>query len=462
MVATDLAVIGAGPAGLSAAVTAARAGAHVIVVDESPGPGGQYLRGGLRQSPSQYVSQSARRAQNLLEEMKFLHIDFRAETLAWALEGTGVALAGPSGSEWLEARTVVIAAGGREEVIPFPGWTLPGVMTLGGAQILAKTHGVVPGKRVLLAGSGPLLLATADELSRHGAQVLAVLEVTHPLAWLRHGMAAWGNWDRLREAWAYLVGLNKRGIPYRFGRTVSGVSGEEQVESATVVRLNKRGIPVPDSEERLAVDALCVGFGFVPNIELTQLAGCKHEYDSQKGGWVPEVDESMETSIRGLFAAGETAGIGGAVAAMLEGRVAGLAAVQRLGLVRSGIVNRTLADLRRSRQAAQRFGAMLSTLFQAGSRLDALTMDDTIVCRCEDVAAGQLRAAIRAGAHSLDALKNGTRAGQGPCQGRTCGPLIARLIARQTGSSLSTIKGFHVRPPLKPLPVGVLAQERHP
>ncbi|HZD57419.1 MAG TPA: FAD-dependent oxidoreductase [Anaerolineales bacterium] len=462
MAATDLAVIGAGPAGLSAAVTAARAGAQVTVVDECPEPGGQYLRGSPRQSVSRYVSQSARRAQTLLEEMRFLHVDFRAETLAWALEGTGLALAGPSGSEWLEARAVVIAVGGREVVLPFPGWTLPGVMTLGGAQILAKAHGVLPGKRILLAGSGPLLLAAADELSRHGAQVLAVLEATHPLAWLRHGMAAWGNWDRLREGWAYLISLKKRGIPYQFGRTVSGVSGREQVEAATVVRLNQQGIPLPASEERLAADAVCVGFGFIPNIELTQLAGCEHEYDPLKGGWVPAVDETMETSIPGLFAAGETAGICGAEAAMLEGRVAGLAAALRLGLVRSGSVDRTLADLKRARRRAQRFGAMLNTLFQAGPCLDALTTDDTILCRCEDVAAGQLRAAVRGGIHSLDALKIATRAGQGACQGRTCGLLIARLIAEQTGSSLSTVKGFHVRPPLKPVPLGVLAQERHP
>ena len=459
MAATDLAVIGAGPAGLSAAVTAARAGVHVTLADEYARPGGQYLKGTLQEKASGFSSQTAQRAQALLEEFQDLQIDFRARTMVWGFEGMRLALAGPSGREWLETQAVVIATGAREVVVPFPGWTLPGVMTLGGAQILAEAHGVLPGKRVLLAGSGPLLLAAAEGLSRHGAQVLGVLEATHPTAWLRHGTAMWGNWDRLREGWTYLKSLNRRGIPYRFGRTIAGALGEDQVEAAVVVRLNQQGIPIPASEERLAVDALCVGFGLIPNIELTQLAGCEHEFDTLKGGWVPKVGENMETSVPGLFAAGETAGIGGAQAAMLEGRIAGLAAVERLGFVHTQVLTRTLTDLSCARLHAQRFGAMFNTLFQPGPGLDALTLDDTIICRCEDVSAGEVRDAIRGGIRSLDALKTGTRVGQGPCQGRTCGPLIARMIARQTGTSLSTVAGFHVRPPLKPLLLRILAQE---
>jgi NADPH-dependent 2,4-dienoyl-CoA reductase/sulfur reductase-like enzyme len=462
----ELAVVGAGPAGLSAAITAARSGLRAILLDEYPRPGGQYLKGASKPDTSPPISAAERQGRDLLRQLAETDLELRTQTLVWGIErsseGWRLALHGPRGLDWLEARVVIVAAGARELVIPFPGWTLPGVMTLGAAQILAKEHGVLPGRRALLAGSGPLLLAVAAELTRHGVHVAAVLEAAHLSHWLRHAPAIWGNWDRLSEGRHYLAGLWRSRTPYRPGWTVVQALGEDELEAVGVARLDRRGRPIPGSQQQVLADSLCLGFGFIPNVELTQLAGCAHIFDPARGGWVPGVDERQETSLPGLFVAGEAAGVAGAGAAMLEGHIAGMATAHRLGRLPEGQLARELAACAARRRRLRRFAAMLNTLFAPAPGLDALTTDDTPICRCEEVSAGQVRAAIRSGAAELDALKTWTRVGQGACQGRTCGPLLARLVARETGRPLGQAGCFGVRPPLKPIPLGDLAQEGAP
>jgi thioredoxin reductase len=283
MASTDVAVIGAGPGGLSAALTAAGLGLKVTLIDELPAPGGQYLVGreAVNDLTAQQIPISAaeRKGLELMERLSQAEIETRFQTLVWHLADHGE----PSGSHFslglysfptglgdedgrgdsvgfLKAGAVILAAGAREQVVPFPGWTLPGVMTVGAAQLLAKRHRLIPGRRVLLAGSGPLLLPAAAHLAELGAEVQAVLEATHLRAWLKHGPAIWGNTDRLNEARRYLVALRRAHIPYRFGRTVVRALGSERVEAAVVAGLDRYGRPISGSEEEIPVDALCVGF----------------------------------------------------------------------------------------------------------------------------------------------------------------------------------------------------------
>jgi D-hydroxyproline dehydrogenase subunit alpha len=459
MATTDLAVVGAGPAGLAAAIAAAKAGVRVTLVDEYARPGGQYLKGAHHSAGLPRALATERKGHALLDQLSGLDIELRTETLVWGIEGLRLALAHSGALDWLEADAVIVATGARELVVPFPGWTLPGVMTLGAAQVLAKEHGVAPGKRVLLAGTGPLLLPAVNQLTTLGAQVVAILEATRPGGWVAHAPALWGNWDRLREGWYYLNRLRQAKAPYRFGRTVIRAIGENELRAVIVARLDRQGRPIPGSEETVPVDTLCLGFGFLPNVELTQLAGCAHEYDATRGGWAPRMNEQMETSQAGLFAAGEAAGVAGASAAMSEGRIAGLAAAHRLGYVRQEELARELDRARPIRRRLRRFGGMLNTLFSPPPGLDSITTDDTIICRCEDITAGQVRAIAKQGAGELDALKTWTRVGQGPCQGRTCGPLLARWVAREIGCSMQAAGQFHTRPPLKPLTLGDLRKE---
>jgi NADPH-dependent 2,4-dienoyl-CoA reductase/sulfur reductase-like enzyme len=471
MAATDVAVIGAGPGGLSAALAAAGCGLRVTLIDELSAPGGQYLVGSgaidrpaggeaINRLTSEHppVSATERCGMGLLDRLPQANVETRFETLVWHLSSDlTLALHQRGRVEYLSAGAVVLASGAREQVIPFPGWTLPGVMTIGAAQLLAKRHGLVPGRRVMLAGSGPLMLPAAVHLAELGAEIPAVLEATHLRAWLKHGPAVWGAWDRLDEGRRYLGALRRAHIPYRFGRAVVRALGSERIEAAVMAELDGHGRPIPGTEVQIAVDALCVGFGFVPNTELSQLAGASLHFDPANGGWAPRLDERLQTSVPGLFVAGEVGGVAGAATAMLDGRLAGLGAACRLGHLGEAELADEWAASSRQRRQMRRFGAMLNTLFAPPPGLSAITAEDTVICRCEEITAGEVRDAIDHGATTLDALKTRTRTGQGPCQGRTCGPILARMIAQQLGGSPAAAGLFPVRPPVKPVPLAALA-----
>ena len=455
---TDLAIIGAGPAGLAAAVTAAEGGVDVTILDEYPLTGGQYLRGADRRQ-TRPLTTTETHAREYLDRLTNSAVTIRTGALVWGIEGKRLAIHGPDGCDELEAEAIIIATGGRERVLPFPGWTLPGVMTLGAAQILVKEHGVAPGRRVLVAGSGPLSLALAAKLAQTpGVEVVGILEATRPWKWFSHALALVGNFDRLVEGWRYLRTIIRHKIPYRFGRTVVQADGDERVKGVVIARLGRDGAPIPKTREQLAVDTVCLGFGFVPNIALAQLAGCRMIYRAEGGGWVPAVNENLETSISGVYAAGEITGIAGAKAALVEGQIAGLAIARRLGHLDDPTFRRKAAPLKRQLKPLRRFETMLNTLFAAPQGLDAITTDETIMCRCEEVTAGEVRTAIRAGASTLSDLKNWTHVGQGPCQGRTCGYLLARQIASENGRNEQDAGLFRPRPPIKPIPLGDLAK----
>lgn len=450
--------MGAGTGGLSAAITAAQAGVQVTLLDEYHHPGGQFLRGAYREGASSVKTRTERLSRSLLEQLPSQNIDIRTGTLVWGIEGHRLAIHSVLGTEWLEAKKIIIATGARELITPFPGWTLPGVMTVGAAQILAKEHGVLPGKRILLAGSGPLLLATAGALRqpKKDVSILGILETTQPLAWMKYAPVALGNPDRLQEGWQYARTLFANKIAYRFGHVVIRAEGADRLTGVTIAKINRQGKIVSDSEQHLSLDTLCIGFGFVPNTELTQLAGCVHEHLPERGGWVPITDETLQTSVPGIYAVGETAGVGGAKVALIQGQIAGLAVALELKRPNKDEFARRYIPLNKQLQPLKRFGAMLNILFRPPPALDSLITDETIICRCGQVRAGEIRQAIRRGAHTLSDLKNWLPVGQGHCQGRTCGPLLTRLINSEIGIPTGKIGQFRPRPPLKPIPLGAL------
>lgn len=451
MTQVELAVVGAGPAGLAAAVTAAQAGLAVTLIDESPLVGGQYLRPWTGCWAPR--TRAEREGHGLRQRLAALPVEVRSQTLGWGLfPDRTLGLYGPSGSSLLQAQCLILATGAYERVIPFPGWTLPGVMTVGGLQTLVKGYGLRPGHRVLLAGSGPLLLAVAVQLVEAGVTLVAVLEATRPRDWLRQVSRAWGHWDRLREGWGYLHTLRRAGVPLRWGWALTRALGEEEVEAAEVA-------PVADlhCSETVAVDTVGIGFGFVPATELARLAGCRHEYRPEAGGWIPIHDERLETTTPGVFVAGETAGIGGVDQALIEGKIAALSCAARQGRLPPAEVQVRLIPLLRQRRHHQRFAAFLNTTFHPPPELHSLATEDTVLCRCEEVTAGEIRAAVQAGVTELEALKACTRLGQGFCQGRLCGSLVADFVAREAGCPVAEVGTYSVRPPIKPMPLEALA-----
>ncbi|MBE2317097.1 FAD-dependent oxidoreductase [Solirubrobacter sp. CPCC 204708] len=436
----DVAVVGGGPAGMSAALAAERAGAKVALIDEYAAPGGQIWRRRYDEVQDAAPRSLPRAARELCAALSDSSVAVLPGASVWAAAspgGRGLSQAAGSASvellltggpvERVRARAVVLATGAYDRPVAFPGWTLPGVMTAGGAQALAKGQGVVPGRRILLAGAGPFLLPVAAQLMARGAEVVAVAEATRRRDWLRVGPRMSAHPDRLRE----YAGYRRKVRRIEWGHVLVRAEGDARVRSATIAECGPDWAPT-GRERTYAVDAVCTAYGFLPSVDLARALGCELRGDAVAH------DEAMATSVPGVYVAGEASGVGGAELAQVEGELAGTAAA-------GGAVRPELRD-RRARLAG--FAGILGELFDPRPGLLSLARPETVLCRCEDVTQGAVDAAVADGATTMSALKIATRCGQGPCQGRTCERLVAARLpegARFTG-----------RAPVRPIPLEVL------
>lgn len=455
----EIAVIGAGPAGLSAALAAAQMGAQVTLLDAYPTPGGQYYR----QPPGYLAGQPTRRQQEgreLWKRVAGMGVTILSETQVWdANADKTLFVHRPEGTGTLYARAIILAIGAYERPAAFPGWTLPGVIMTGGAQTLLY-QGVLPGRKVLLAGSGPLQLLVAKKLLTAGAEVVAVLESSARLVQrgLRHLDGVWGQWERLAEGFSSMLALLRKGVPYRLGWGIVAALGKDQVEGAIIARNDEDWRPLPGSEREIACDTLCIGFGFLPFNTLGLVMGARHVWDAALNAATPVRDATMQTSLQGVYAVGDGAGLGGARLSQLEGRVAGIAAAAQLGYGKAA-AEAALEKLAKPLQRERRFQCMYNDLFTPGAGLYELARDDTPLCRCEGATLRDLHRAVEMGADTLAEVKAITRAGMGECQGRICAAQVNTLIARLTGRTPSDVGINTPRPPVFPLPIQSLILE---
>jgi NADPH-dependent 2,4-dienoyl-CoA reductase/sulfur reductase-like enzyme len=460
----EVAVVGAGPAGLSAALAAARADAQVMLIDNYRQPGGQYYRQLAAEFQTTQTANHQPEGRVLWQQVAAAGVELLTETTVWgAFEGNRLALYGAGAPAYLQAQTIILATGAYERVAAFPGWTLPGVMTSGAAQVLLKEQRILPGRRILLAGSGPLQLVVAAGLVQAGAEVIAVLEggplmrraLSRPLP---HGLALWGQWDRLAEGLSSWLTLRKAGVPFYTGWGVTAAQGQAELTGVTIAQLDRQWRPIPGTARSLACDTLCCNYGFVPATELARLLGVRCEWRPEQGGFVPIRDNYLQSNVSGVFVVGDGAGIGGAGLALVEGQVAGLVAAAQVkangsAWRESAMVSDGMKRLRPALQREQRFQRLYGELFTPGPGLDELAEPDTIICRCEGVSRAQIAEAVRQGADTLAAVKALTRCGMGNCQGRVCGPLVTAAIAQEVGRTRAEIGQFRVRPPVFPVPL---------
>ena len=450
---TEIAIVGAGPAGVSAAVTAARAGAKVTLVDESASAGGQYYKQpALAERDHKYpdsLASNIQQGRELLAGLNHPGIDTQCNTLVWnvSAEELVLNLCGPTGAWALKAERIIFSTGAYERVMPFPGWTLPGVITAGGAQLMLKGQGLLPGRRFLLAGTGPLLQVAAVQLLEAGADIAAIVELQSRIEFLRLASKLWGHWDKLGHGITNRKKLLQAKVPFKYGHAIVCAQGEEEVSRAVIMKIDGDGHPLPGSETTLEVDTICLNYGFIPATELPGIAGCEQYFDYNFGAYATKIDENLETSVAGIFAAGETCGIGGADVALLEGQLAGAVAARQLGF--DPEVDEDV--LHRKQLQARTVAATLGKMFPVKPGLCALAGDDVPVCRCEGVSAGEVRTAIRMGVTQLNQLKPWTRVGMGRCQGRICGEVLRQIVAHETGSDVQEILPFTPRAPVKPV-----------
>ncbi|MET9677303.1 NAD(P)/FAD-dependent oxidoreductase [Streptomyces sp. NPDC006482] len=471
----DLAVVGAGSAGLAGAVTANELGLSVVLLDSSTQPGGQFYRhpapalGAVRPEAlhhdwSAFSDLRRRLGAGGVEHLTGHHVWSAVhepnEADATGGQWTVHTVTGADGTAErpvrIRARALLLATGAYERQLPFPGWTLPGVVGAGGAQAMLKSGLVLPGRRVVVAGSGPLLLAVASSLAAAGAKVPAVVEAAGYLRYVRSPRALVTNPAKAVEALVHGAALLRHRVRVLPGSAVTEVHGTDRVEAVTVTRLDRDWRPVPGTGRRITCDALAVGHGLVPQIELATSLGCATRA-LPDGTLGLALDDLQETSVAGLWAAGETGGVGGAGLARTEGELAGRAIAARLA-GRPAAAGR-LAELRRRRDRMRAFADVMSAAHAPGTGWPGWLEDDTDVCRCEEVTAGRVREAVAdLGARDARTVKLLTRAGMGWCQGRMCGAAVACLAARGGDAEPPAEK----RPFALPVPLATLAALEEP
>jgi len=459
----ELLILGAGPAGMAAAIEAVKAGARVTMADENVRPGGQIYRqlpAGFRVVDADALGHDYERGKELLEEFASVasHVESLDEALVWGIAPENeLDFLRQGESRSVRYRHLIIAVGAYDRPVPFPGWTLPGVLTAGGAQRLIKTQRVLPGERILLAGTGPLQLAIANQIVEAGGTVEAIVEAGNIDAWMSLARGAWGQWTLIADAWRYWSGIRKAGIPLWREHLLVEVRGDGRVEEAVVARVDQEWRPVPGTARTLPVDTVCVGYGFVPSVELTRLARCEHRYDPLLGGWLPVRGEDMETTVSNVFVAGDCGGVAGSFVAIEEGRIAGLAAARSLGCVSADEARRRMAPSRDRLTGFLRLRQALDEISRPRPGLYELAKDDTIICRCEEITLGDIKAALTEDIRDLNELKRMTRCGMGNCQGRLCGPALQEIVARAKDVAPAEITPLAPRPPIRPVPITALA-----
>jgi NADPH-dependent 2,4-dienoyl-CoA reductase/sulfur reductase-like enzyme len=442
----EVLVLGGGPAGLSAAAAAAEAGAAVVLVDERAKLGGQFYKQPAAVADVSALDRQYRDGRELIARAEAAGVEVLSGVQVWAATGASEVLAFDDAHAYaLRPQRLVLATGAYERGVPMPGWTLPGFMTTGAAQTLLRAYGVLPGRRVLLSGNGPLNIQVAAELARAGAEVVAVCE----LSTLRRPAAAAAM--ALAAPSLMLQGLRMSAmVPLLRGHSVIRAEGDGAVELATVAPIGRVG-----KERTFEVDAVCVGYGFLPSNEVARTLGLEHRFDEELGQLAAVVDERGRSSLEGVWVVGDGAGTGGAPHARAIGFLAGLDAARSLG--REVAESQEERSARRRRARSHRFQEGLNRLFAAPRLVDQLATPETLVCRCEEVTLSAVEASFGDGAAAIGAVKRLTRAGMGRCQGRYCASVLAGLASRRTGAALTEEDWFAPAAPFKPIPVALAA-----
>jgi len=459
--AVDVLVIGAGPAGARAALRAKACGLDVLLVDENHDAGGQVWRpipAGFARANGSAPTAEARDGDALRAELRHAGVHCLFGHKLWNV-GTGLRcdLIGLEGSVSWQPRALIVATGTTERVVPFPGWTLPGVIGLAAATILLKSQNMLPGRRTLVAGAGPLLLAVAAGILKAGGNVVAVLDLASRSDWLRTLPSLAGRPDLLWQGLQWRAALHAAGVPvlHRHGiRSVEAVGQGFEIRTRCV---DASGKPLADAAAPVfGADAVTVGHGLVPATDVTRLLRAQHRYAAECGGWVADADAAGRTSVAGLYVAGDGAGIAGAAAAAAHGELVALACARDLGHASAATHPREQDRLQSQWRNAARFGRAMAGLMALRGGAVASIAPDTVVCRCEDVTRAEIDAAARDGARDMNQLKAWTRCGMGPCQGRTCGDVAGALLALHVGSR-EAAGCFTGRAPLRPVSLAELA-----
>ena len=360
-------------------------------------------------------------------------------------------------AQTVQGKKLIVAVGAKDQTVPFPGWHLPGVFTIGGLNTFTQ-RGVTPGQNILVGGTGPLQIALAYNLVSAGVKVKGLVDASTMREMLSSALQILinGGLSKLLMGAKYLLKIKGSKVPTYQGYVVTRALGTDKVEGAVIEKVDSLWRPIPGTEKTIAVDVIATGYGLTPQTEITNLCGCNHTYNEKFGYWMVDRDANMATSASGVFVAGDGADIKGYEAAIDEGKVAAIVASTQLGAVVAVDVDRDLKALIKKLEHARAVGASMSSGARVRSGILEAVTDDTIICRCEEVCFSDIRAAVKEGAKDINDIKRRTRLGMGHCQGRFCGQFVNELIWKVSGEKLPRTN-FTVRQPLKPVPFKYIA-----
>lgn len=445
---------------MGAAIAARRHGLSVLVLDEQASPGGQIWRSvetAASERRDEILGSTYTEGRPVARAFRACGADYETGCQVWQIApGFRVYVTRGGKAHAYDASAVILATGAQERPVPFPGWTLPGVLTVGAAQILLKTSSQIPDGPLWVAASGPLPLLYLTQLVRAGGRVAGYLDTTPPGRWkaaLPHLPAAMRSMGDLLKGLKWQVMLRRSGVPVVHGVTDIAAFGSERLESV-------RYRTADGVEATVDAGTLLVHEGVVPSVHAPVSLGCAMEWSDQQECFAPKLDQWGETSVCDLFVAGDGAGIAGAKAAELRGELAALGVVLKLRDAGAD-VEREAAPIRRRLRKELAIRPFLDEFFRPRPQVMA-PADDAIVCRCEEIDAGRIRALARSGRPGPNQIKTATRVGMGPCQGRQCGSVINRIVAAEQGRSPADVGLLHVRPPLKPVTIAELASLSFP
>lgn len=451
----DLVIIGAGPAGLAAAVTARTFGLSVLVLDEQQTPGGQIYRSieNALEDNAPVLGRDYFHGLNLVQQFRQSGAEYLPGATIWDIgRDLKVSYLSDDRARQVRARHVLIAAGAMERPVPIPGWTLAGVMGAAAADILFKSCDMVPEGPVVLAGSGPLLLLVACRLLDNQVEVAGMIETNGISSYLKalpHMPQALRVPHYLVKGLAMRRKVRKARIPVYQNATKLRIEGESSAESLSFEARGKT--------HHLPAATVLLHEGVVPNLQFTRLLGCHHQWYQRQRYWKPILDDWGRTSVNGISVAGDAGGIFGAKTAETAGHLAAIDISLRLQVISNQEREWAATPLRKELAREMAIRPFLDTLFPPAREALAPPAAETLVCRCEEVTAGQIREAVARGGLSPGQIKAQTRAGMGPCQGRMCSLTMAEIIAERRQVALTEVGQLNVRPPLKPITLGQLA-----
>jgi thioredoxin reductase len=457
----DLVVIGAGPGGIAAAVEAAKTGLKTVVLDENAKPGGRIYsqhNDGFRLTDPKIMGSDFKKGRALLAEFHTYRdqINYQPDALVFGVfENNILAFQQGGKGHHLTFGKLVVATGAYDRPVAFPGWTLPGVLTVGGAQTFVKMQRILPGENILFAGTGPLQLVVANQILDAGGRIEAILEAGNIDNWFKLLSGFVGNLEMLFDGLHYIKGIQKAGVPILRKHIILEARGDRRVEEAVVAEVDKAWRPIVGTIRNFQVDTVCIGYGLVPSNEITKLAGCEHAYSPRIGGWVPVRKDNMETSVNGVYAVGDGAGIAGSALAVIEGRIAGMSLAKSLCRVSSDQAAKMKKPLIKSLRKIRRFRNVLDEISVPRPGLYELANDETLICRCEEIMLGDVKNAFNTGVTEINEVKRLTRIGMGRCQGRMCGPILQEVLAGLMGKPSADIGYLNQRPPTKLVSLGM-------